>query len=65
MAQIGVLVLALSISAARDAIDQYAPQHPDYDHLLMGYNNDPKTTFADIQKVLDLTEAAISKRLPH
>lgn len=47
---------------ARDAIDQYAPQHPDYDHLLMGYNNDPKTTFTDIQKVLDLTEAAISKR---
>jgi len=28
MAQIGVLVLALSISAPRDAIDQHTPQHP-------------------------------------
>ena len=29
----------------------------------MGYNNDPKTTFADIQKVFDLLEQRITKRL--
>jgi hypothetical protein len=48
---------------ARSAIDQIAPHHPDYNHLLMGYNNDPSTTFADIQRVLQFTEDRISKGL--
>ena len=29
----------------------------------MGYNNDPKTSFADIQKVFNLLEESITKRL--
>jgi hypothetical protein len=37
----------------------------DYPHLLMGYNNDPATTFADIQKVLKLAEERAAKRTTH
>jgi hypothetical protein len=48
---------------ARAAIDEVAPHHPNYDHWLMGYNNDPSTTFADIQKLLGLTEERIAKRI--
>ena len=47
---------------ARFAIDEIAPTAP-YNHRLMDYNNDPSTTFADIQRVFKLTEARISKRL--
>lgn len=42
--------------------EQVAP-HRDYDHRLMGYNNDPSTTFADIQRVLQLAEEHVSARL--
>jgi hypothetical protein len=31
----------------------------------MAYNNNPKTTFAAIQKVFDITEERVSKRLPN
>jgi hypothetical protein len=48
---------------ARAAIEEIAPHHPEYGHLLMGYNNDPSTTFANIQQVLRLTEERVSKRL--
>jgi TonB family protein len=47
---------------ARAAIDEITHQK-DYDHRLMGYNNDPTTTFADIQKVLRATEERISRKL--
>jgi hypothetical protein len=47
----------------RAAIDEIAPHHPYYDHWLMGYNNDPSTTFAEIQKLLRLTEDRIAKRI--
>jgi len=50
------------MEAARAVIDEIAPGR-DYDHRLMGYNNDPTTTFPDIQKVLRLTEDQISKRI--
>ena len=46
----------------RFVIDEIAPNR-DYPHRLMYYNNDPTTTFADIQKVLGLLEARIAKRL--
>jgi hypothetical protein len=35
----------------------------DYHHRLMDYNNDPKTTFADVQKVFRTAERRIRKRL--
>jgi hypothetical protein len=34
-----------------------------YEHRLMNYNNDRRTTFADIQHIFDLTEARIAKKL--
>jgi hypothetical protein len=47
---------------ARFAIEEVAPKR-DYDHRLMGYNNDPTTTFADIGKVFDALDARIRHRL--
>jgi hypothetical protein len=35
----------------------------DYHHRLMDYNNDPKTSFADVQKVFRLVEKRIRERL--
>ncbi|MES3037654.1 MAG: hypothetical protein V4736_07075 [Bdellovibrionota bacterium] len=34
-----------------------------YEHRLMGFNNDPSTTFADIKRILLLTEDRLSLRL--
>lgn len=48
---------------ARFVIDEIAPNRKNYEHRLMGYNNDPTTTFADIRKVLRLVEERIAKRL--
>ena len=47
---------------ARFAIEEVAPKK-NYDHRLMGYNNDPTTTFADIKQVIAKTEARIEERL--
>jgi len=35
----------------------------EYDHRLMDYNNDPTTTFADIQEVFRITESLMTLRL--
>ena len=35
----------------------------DYDHRLMDYNNDPRTSFADVQEVFRITESLITLRL--
>jgi hypothetical protein len=35
----------------------------DYHHRLMDYNNDPTTTFADVQEVLRVTETLLRLRL--
>ena len=51
-----------AMQEARSVIDEIAPNR-NYDHRLMGYNNDPSTTFADIQKVLHLLEDRIAQRL--
>jgi hypothetical protein len=40
-----------------------APNVKNYDHRLMDYNNDPMTTFADVQKVLGLLKDRIKQRL--
>ncbi|HEX4810508.1 MAG TPA: energy transducer TonB [Bryobacteraceae bacterium] len=50
---------------ARSALDDVAPHHPNYNHWLMGYNNDPSTTFADIQNILRATEQRVRKRIEH
>ena len=52
-----------AMQEARFVIDEIAPHHQQYHHRLMDYNNDPSTTFADIQKVLELMENHIAKRL--
>jgi len=52
-----------AMQEARFVIDYIAPNRKDYHHRLMGYNNDPTTTFADIQKVFQLIEERITKRL--
>jgi hypothetical protein len=51
-----------AMQEARFVIDAIAPK-ANYNHRLMDYNNDPKTTFADIRKVFDLLEQSIEKRL--
>jgi len=52
-----------AMQEARFVIDEITPKAKNYDHRLMGYNNDATTTFADIQKVLELLEERIAKRL--
>jgi hypothetical protein len=52
-----------AMQEARFVIDEIASNRKDYPHRLMGYNNDPTTTFADIQKFFRLLEERIAKRL--
>ena len=52
-----------AMQEARFVIDEIAPKAKNYDHRLMGYNNDATTTFADIQKVFELLEERVAKRL--
>jgi hypothetical protein len=52
-----------AMQEARFVIDEIAPNRNNYQHRLMDYNNDPATTFADVQKVFRLLEARIAKRL--
>jgi hypothetical protein len=53
-----------AMQEARFVIEEVAPDwEKKYQHRLMGYNNDPTTTFADIQKVLRLVEERIGTRL--
>jgi len=53
-----------AMQEARFVIDEIAPNRQKYHHRLMDYNNDPSTTFRDIQKVFNLMENHIAKRLP-
>jgi hypothetical protein len=48
---------------ARFAIDEVLAKGNHYEHRLMDYNNDPKTTFADVQRFFTITEERIKKRL--
>lgn len=52
-----------AMQEARFVIEDIVPNWKEYNHRLMDYNNDPRTTFADIQKVFRLLEARITKRL--
>ena len=51
-----------ALQEARFVIDEIALNR-NYNHRLMDYNNDPTTTFNDIQEVLRLTENLIALRL--
>jgi hypothetical protein len=49
---------------ARSVIEEVEPDwEKKYHHLLVDYNNDPHTSFQDIQKVLRSTEQHIASRL--
>ena len=52
-----------AMQEARFAIDEVLAKSNHYEHRLMDYNNDPKTTFADVQKFFTLIEERIKKRL--
>lgn len=52
-----------AMQEARFVIEEIAPDAQRYNHRLMDYNNDPKTTFADIQGVFWLLEKHIAMRL--
>lgn len=51
-----------ALQEMRFVIDEITAER-DYDHRLMDYNNDPTTTFADIQEVFRITERIITLRL--
>lgn len=48
---------------ARFAIDEVLAKGNHYHHRLMDYNNDPKTTFADVQRFFAVVEGRIKKQL--
>ena len=51
-----------ALQEARFVIDEIAADR-NYEHRLMNYNNDPTSTFADIQEVLRITESLVTLRL--
>jgi hypothetical protein len=52
-----------AMQEARFVIDDVAPNAKTYQHRLMGYNNDPATSFADIQRFFTLLQDRIKTRL--
>jgi hypothetical protein len=52
-----------AMQEARFVIEEIAPDANRYNHRLMDFNNDPDTTFADIQGVFWLLEKHIAMRL--
>lgn len=52
-----------AMQEARFVIDDDLVPQNNYHHRLMNYNNDPKTTFADVQRFFDLLEGRIEGRL--
>jgi hypothetical protein len=51
-----------ALQEARFVIDEISADR-NYNHRLMDYNNDPTTTFADIQEVFRITESLLALRL--
>src|SRR5437868_13826859 len=52
-----------AMQQARFVIDEDLAKGNHYEHRLKDYNNDPKTTFADVQRFFALLEERIKKRL--
>jgi len=51
-----------ALQEARFVIDEIAANR-NYEHRLMGYNNDPTTTFSDVQEILRIVESIFTMRL--
>jgi hypothetical protein len=51
-----------AMQEARFVIEDIAPNR-NYEHRLMNYNNDPTTTFTDVQRVFKLMEGRIAKQV--
>ena len=51
-----------AMEEARSIVDEIAVNRSDFQHRLEGYNNDPTTSFADIQKLFRLLEDRFRKR---
>jgi len=52
-----------AMQQARFVIDEDLAKGNHYEHRLMDYNNDPKTTFPDVQRLFALLEQRIKKRI--
>jgi hypothetical protein len=52
-----------AMQEARFVIDDELAKGNHYEHRLKDYNNDPRTTFADVQRFFSLLEERIRKRL--
>jgi hypothetical protein len=52
-----------AMQEARFVIEDIAPNVAYYDHRLMDFNNDPSTTFFDVQKFFQVLEDRVTKRL--
>ena len=52
-----------AMQQARFVIDEALAKDNHYEHRLKDYNNDPKTTFDDVQKFFTLLEERIHKQL--
>lgn len=52
-----------AMQQARFVIDDDLAKGNHYQHRLMDYNNDPRTTFSDVQRFFALLEQRIQKRL--
>ena len=52
-----------AMQEARFVIDDDLASKNDYEHRLMNYNNDPHTTFADVQRFFDFLQGRIEARL--
>lgn len=52
-----------AMQEARFVIDDDLAPGNDYQHRLMDYNNDPHTTFADVQRFFDFLQGRIEARL--
>jgi len=51
-----------ALQEVRFVVDEVSADR-DYDHRLMDYNNDPRTSLADVQQVLHIAEELIALRL--
>jgi hypothetical protein len=52
-----------AMQESRFVIDDMAPNAAYYNHRLMNFNNDPATTYFDVQKFFQLLEERVAKRL--